>query len=51
MWLPDVYEGSPTYVTAYFAIVPKIATLGLLYKLMVGPFNALGSNSIQEIII
>jgi NADH-quinone oxidoreductase subunit N len=25
MWLPDVYEGSPTNVTAFFAIVPKIA--------------------------
>ncbi len=51
MWLPDVYDGSPTYVTAYFAILPKIATLGLLYKLIIGPFIALGSNSLQEILI
>lgn len=51
MWLPDVYEGAPTYVTAYFAILPKIATLGLLYKLIIGPFIALGSNSLQEILI
>ena len=29
MWAPDVYEGSPMIVTAFFAIVPKIATLGL----------------------
>lgn len=49
MWLPDVYEGSPTYITAYFAIVPKIATLGLLSKLIVGPL--LGLNSVQEILI
>lgn len=51
MWLPDVYEGSPTYVTAYFAILPKIATIGILYKLVIGPFIAIGSNNIQEILI
>lgn len=33
MWLPDVYEGVPTIVTALFAIVPKIALFGLLYRL------------------
>lgn len=38
MWAPDVYEGSPTIVTAYFAIVPKIATLGILYQLLLNPF-------------
>jgi NADH-quinone oxidoreductase subunit N len=43
MWAPDVYEGSPTIVTAYFAIVPKIATLGLLYELLFGPFSSLFS--------
>lgn len=41
MWAPDVYEGSPTIVTAYFAIVPKIATLGILYQLLLGPFSSL----------
>lgn len=40
-WAPDVYEGSPTIVTAYFAIVPKIATLGLVYQLLFGPFSSL----------
>ena len=30
MWVPDVYEGSPTIVTGYFAIVPKIALLTIL---------------------
>ena len=35
MWLPDVYEGSPTIVTAYFAIVPKIAILFTLINLTV----------------
>ena len=38
MWTPDVYEGAPTSVTAFFAIVPKIAALGLLIRLLFGPF-------------
>ncbi len=38
MWTPDVYEGAPTCVTAFFAIVPKIAALGLLMRLLFGPF-------------
>ena len=38
MWLPDVYEGAPTIVTAYFAIVPKIAILLTLINLLVVPF-------------
>jgi proton-translocating NADH-quinone oxidoreductase chain N len=33
MWLPDVYQGVPTSVTALFAIIPKIAIFGLLYRL------------------
>lgn len=41
MWAPDVYEGSPTIITAFFAIVPKIATLGILYELLIGPFQAI----------
>jgi proton-translocating NADH-quinone oxidoreductase chain N len=32
MWAPDVYEGAPTSVTAFFAIVPKVAMLGLLIR-------------------
>merc|ERR1712065_86184 len=34
MWAPDVYEGAPTSVTAFFAIVPKIAILGLLIRFL-----------------
>ncbi len=33
MWTPDVYEGSPVPVTTFFAIVPKVAALGALYRL------------------
>ena len=32
MWVPDVYEGSPTSITAFFAIVPKIGILTVLIK-------------------
>ena len=32
-WLPDVYEGSPNHITAFFAIVPKIALIGLLIRI------------------
>lgn len=33
MWTPDVYEGSPTPVTAFFATAPKMAAMGLLARL------------------
>ena len=33
MWAPDVYEGAPTSVTAFFAITPKIAILGVFLRL------------------
>ena len=39
MWTPDVYQGAPTCVTAFFAIVPKIAALGLLCRLLFVPFE------------
>lgn len=38
LWTPDVYEGAPTSVTAYFAITPKIAILGLLIRLYMYTF-------------
>ena len=41
MWAPDVYEGSPTIVTAFFAIVPKIAIFGILIQFLFGPFLGL----------
>lgn len=39
MWTPDVYEGAPTSVTAFFAIVPKIAALALIVRVLMGPFE------------
>lgn len=41
MWTPDVYEGAPTPVTAFFAVAPKIAALALFLRVMVGPFGDL----------
>lgn len=38
MWTPDVYEGSPTPVTAFFSVAPKIAALGLLITVLLNPF-------------
>jgi proton-translocating NADH-quinone oxidoreductase chain N len=32
MWAPDVYEGAPTSITAFFAIVPKVAILGVFLR-------------------
>jgi NADH-quinone oxidoreductase subunit N len=41
MWTPDVYEGSPTPITAFFSVAPKIAALSLFLRLLVGPFDDL----------
>ena len=38
MWTPDVYEGSPTTVTMFFSVVPKIAGLAVFIKFMYVPF-------------
>jgi NADH-quinone oxidoreductase subunit N len=39
MWTPDVYEGAPTPVTAFFATAPKIAAIALLMRVLAGPFG------------
>ena len=38
MWAPDVYEGSPTTVTLFFTIVPKIAALTVFIRFLYVPF-------------
>ncbi len=38
MWTPDVYEGAPTPVTAFFAAAPKIAAMALLCRVTLGAF-------------
>ena len=39
MWTPDVYEGSPTPITAFFATAPKVAAMALIARLMWGAFG------------
>jgi NADH-quinone oxidoreductase subunit N len=41
MWTPDVYEGAPTPVTAFFSVAPKIAAMALFVRVMVAPFHGL----------
>jgi NADH-quinone oxidoreductase subunit N len=38
MWTPDVYEGAPTPVTAFFAAAPKVAAMALFVRAIVVPF-------------
>ena len=40
MWTPDVYEGSPTPVTAFFATAPKVAAAGMFARVMLDGFGA-----------
>ena len=40
MWTPDVYEGAPTPVTAFFATAPKVAAMAMIARLM---FDAFGN--------
>jgi NADH-quinone oxidoreductase subunit N len=41
MWTPDVYEGAPTPVAAFFAVAPKIAAFALFVRVMMTPFGPL----------
>jgi NADH-quinone oxidoreductase subunit N len=50
MWTPDVYEGAPTPVTAFFATAPKVAALALFMRVMMGPFGDLVAQW-QQIIV
>jgi len=40
MWTPDVYEGAPTPITAFFSMSPKVAAMVLFLRAMLGPFPA-----------
>ncbi len=51
MWTPDVYEGAPTPVTAFFAVAPKIAAIALFVRVMIGPFGELVAQWQQIIIV
>ena len=51
MWTPDVYEGAPTPVTAFFAAAPKLAAIALLLRVMIGPFGPLADQWQQIFIV
>jgi NADH-quinone oxidoreductase subunit N len=51
MWTPDVYEGAPTPVTAFFATAPKIAAIALLARVLLGPFGDLAAQWQQVILL
>ena len=50
MWTPDVYEGAPTSITAFFAIVPKVSAVALIYRFCLEPFGNFYSEWAQIII-
>ncbi len=51
MWAPDVYEGAPTAVTAFFAIAPKVAAIALITRVLMGPFGDMTEMWRQVIIV
>ncbi|MBO6503704.1 MAG: NADH-quinone oxidoreductase subunit NuoN [Kordiimonadaceae bacterium] len=50
MWTPDVYEGSPTPVTAFFAAAPKVAAMALLVRVLINGFPGMVAEW-QQIIV
>jgi NADH-quinone oxidoreductase subunit N len=49
MWTPDVYEGAPTPVTAFFAAAPKLAAMILFARVLLEPFPELHDDWAQVI--
>jgi NADH-quinone oxidoreductase subunit N len=50
MWTPDVYEGAPTPVTAYFAATNKIAAMALTTRVLIQAFGADGEQWRQIVV-
>nr|YP_010165729.1 NADH dehydrogenase subunit 2 [Imasa heleensis]QRR29742.1 NADH dehydrogenase subunit 2 [Imasa heleensis] len=50
MWVPDVYEGSPTIITSFFAIVPKVVIITLIFRLFSYAMYEL-STEIQQLLV
>ncbi len=50
MWTPDVYEGAPTPVTAFFAAAPKIAAMAMFVRIMHTAFTGLETEW-QQIVV
>ncbi|MEO6382522.1 MAG: NADH-quinone oxidoreductase subunit NuoN, partial [Nitrobacter sp.] len=50
MWTPDVYEGAPTPVTAFFASAPKIAAMAVFTRVVLTAFSGVASEW-QQIVV
>src|SRR5947209_5332306 len=50
MWTPDVYEGAPTPVTAFFSSAPKIAAIAIFVRAPITAFPAIGPQW-QQIVV
>lgn len=50
MWTPDVYEGSPTIVTAFFAVAPKLAAMTLFLRVTYGMLGQVGE-AWQQVVV
>jgi NADH-quinone oxidoreductase subunit N len=50
MWTPDVYEGAPTPVTAFFATAPKVAAMALMVRLVMSTFEPI-TGDWQQVVI
>jgi NADH-quinone oxidoreductase subunit N len=50
MWTPDVYEGAPTPVTAFFAAAPKVAAIAVFVRAAVGAFPTVATQW-QQILV
>lgn len=50
MWTPDVYEGAPTPVAAFFSAAPKAAALGLMVRVLVSAFGPMAVDW-QQIVV
>jgi len=51
MWVPDVYEGSPTAVTVYIATAPKLAGFAMIMRLVVEAMGSLQTDWQQMLVI
>ncbi len=50
MWTPDVYEGSPTPVTAFFSAAPKVAAMAMLVRVVIDAFEPVAKDW-QQIVV
>ncbi len=50
MWTPDVYQGAPTPVAAFFSAAPKVAAMALMLRVLLGAFGGI-TTQWQQIVI